>query len=141
MNENKWIENYNKNFNSTNSIEPTYSERITQLVRDFNITEPNYLRKTGLEHKSYERFRRGDVPKLKKLILICVIFEIDMQTLVGLLRSLGRTFNLTNPVHYAYYKLVEDYKGHNVNECNDLLKKIGITENKNLLPDPINGIK
>lgn len=140
MNEEKWIESYDKNFNH-NKQQLSYPELVEQLINDFHINKINFMGKTGLDDKSFDRFKKGKIPSLKKLILICVVFEIDIQSLIGLLRALGRTFNLTDPVHYAYYKLVEDYKGHNVDECNELLRKIGITENKYLLPDPINGIK
>ncbi len=137
MTEEKWIENYNKNFNYTSNTEDTYEIRIEKLIDEYKITEEKFKTKTGLDHMSYIRFRTGKIPSLQKLIAICVVFEIDIQTLIGLLRSLGRTFKLTDPKHYAYYKLVEDYKGRTIPECNELLKKIGITQKKDLLPDPL----
>lgn len=134
-NEERWINNYFTNFHTSKKINYEYFEALEILLQDRGITQELYMEKMMCERMSYYRFTH-EIPSLEKLTAFCIVFDIDIQNLSSLLLKLGVTFKLTDPVHYAYYKLVEDYKGHSIYECNLLLKQIGIP-NQYLLPDPL----
>ena len=133
--EEQWINNYFTNFNTSKKINYEYFSAMEELLRDRGITQELYMEKMMCERISYWRLTHI-IPSLAKLTAFCIMFDIDIQNLSSLLLKLGVTFKLTDPVHYAYYKLVEDYKGHSIYECNLLLKQIGISD-EYLLPDPL----
>lgn len=131
----QWVNNYFINFNTSKRINYEYFEAMEKLLKDRGITRALYMEKMMCEPMSYWRLTH-DIPSLEKLVAFCIVFEIDIQNLSSLLLKLGITFKLTDPVQYAYYKLVEDYKGHSIYDCNLLLKAVGIP-NEYLLPDPL----
>lgn len=133
--EERWINNYFTNFHTSKKINYEYFEALETLLHDRGITPELYMEKMMCERMSFWRFTHN-IPSLEKLTAFCIVFDIDIQNLSSLLLKLGVTFKLTDPVHYAYYKLVEDYKGHSIYECNQLLKQIGISDDY-LLPDPL----
>lgn len=133
--EEQWINNYFTNFNTSKIINYEYFGALEELLRDRGITQELYMEKMMCERMAYYRFTH-EIPSLEKLTAFCIVFDVDIQNLSSLLFKLGVTFKLTDPVHYAYYKLVEDYKGHSIYECNLLLKQIGISD-EYLLPDPL----
>lgn len=133
--EEKWINNYFTNFNTSKKINFEFFDALEKLLKERGITQELYMEKMMCERMSFWRFTHT-IPSLEKLTAFCMVFDIDIQNLSSLLLKLGVTFKLTDPIHYAYYKLVEDYKGHSIYECNLLLKQIGITD-EYLLPDPL----
>ncbi len=133
--EEQWINNYFINFHTSKKINYEFFDALEKLLFERGITQELYMEKMMCERMSYWRFTHT-IPSLEKLTAFCIVFDIDIQNLSSLLLKLGVTFKLTDPVHYAYYKLVEDYKGHSIYECNLLLKQIGIP-NEYLLPDPL----
>lgn len=133
--EEQWVNNYFINFNTSKKINFEYFDALEKLLLERGITQELFMEKMMCERMAYWRFTHN-IPSLEKLTAFCVVFNIDIQTLSSLLLKLGVTFKLTDPVNYAYYKLVEDYKGHSIYECNLLLKQIGISD-EYLLPDPL----
>ena len=71
----------------------------------------------------------GYQPKMYNLITICMGLGFDMPMTLTLLEPLGRSFIRTNKVHYAYCRLITDYRGASIEKCNEILKRFGISEN------------
>jgi uncharacterized protein (DUF4213/DUF364 family) len=74
----------------------------------------------------------GEIITIKTLVAICIAFEIDIATTQTLLCATGYSLNLTDRTHFAYYYLITHHSGKNINECNNILKILGINE-KHLL--------
>lgn len=135
--EEKWINNYFTNFNTSKKINYEYFSAMEELLKDRGIIHELYMEKMMCERISYWQLTHI-IPSLAKLTAFCIMFDIDIQNLSSLLLKLGVTFKLTDPVHYAYYKLVDDYKGHSIYECNLLLKQqYNLFKRRNILDEAI----
>ena len=133
----KWLNDFFKHFNSSKTINDEYTETITKLLNERGITCEEYLEKMGLGDRTYYSRLINEIVELRALVAFAIRFDIDVSVLNDLLFKRGYTFKKTDPVHYAYYKLVENYRGLSLTECNELLKMVGITHELDLLPDPL----
>lgn len=137
--EEQWINNYFLNFHISNTINYDFFDAMKKLLEDRKITSELYCEKMMCDPNAYRRLT-NEVPSLAKLTAFCIVFNIDLENLTSLLYHLGVSIKKTDPVQFAYAKLVEEYKGHSIYECNLLLKQIGIPDDY-LLPDPLDNKK
>lgn len=132
--EEKWIEEFNRQFNISRENNKTFAEMIRPIIERTNTY--NFCAKTELTEMTFSRFRclvkpnskSKYLPKLNTFVAFCIGYEIDLPNAITLRRAYGRAFNVTDPVHYAYMYLISHYGGKPISECNDLLRKIGIEE-------------
>lgn len=138
INEEEFIEEFRKQFEYSKSTHKTFQEMVEPIISHTN-TEI-FCEKTELSPATFSRFKNphysktGDEykPSIQALVAFCVGYNIDLPNAVAIRRSYGYTFNITDPVEYAYMYLITHYGGRPISECNELLRKLGF-EDKYLL--------
>lgn len=118
---------FNQIYNLTQDINYTFGERFKKLCQhNKEITAKNFAERTGYSVQRFYRMNNGKTTSMETFVSFCVVFEIDIQNAVDLLRSLGIAFNPTNIAHCAYSYLISECKGKSLLECNEILKKVGV---------------
>lgn len=111
---------YNKSFN----------EQINEILK--GETDMSFSFKTGLSPNMLSRLRNQvdekDPPQRSTLISVCVGYDLDLMMAQSLLHSLGLGFNRFNKRDYAYTFILTRCRGKDVEECNQILKRLGIDE-------------
>lgn len=90
---------------------------------------------TGLNRSTYRRIGIDKyIPSLSTFITLCMIYDLDLALASTLRASLGRSFCMTNRLHYAYCYLLVNCRGKSLSYCNKVLQTLGIEE-KDFLGD------
>lgn len=125
----KFCERFNKIYGLASEINYTFKERFQKILDDNpQITAAKFFDKTGHDINRFYRMRRGEPTSMVTFITFCIAFEIDIQNTIEMLKSLGVVFNPTNKTHAAYCYLISECRGNSIYKCNEILKKLGITE-------------
>lgn len=66
------------------------------------------------------------------IISMCIGFKLSPVLAQRLLQSAGLDFRLDNPDHIAYLFLLEHCKDYTIDECNEVLEKLGVPETRRL---------
>ena len=121
---------FKKDYDRYNSHIKSFNTLINELLKD--ETEGTFARKTGLSLNMFSRIRsvvdRENPPLRSTLMSIAVGYHLDYQITARLLQSLGLDFILSNKRDYAYQFLLTNCRGKSVDECNEILKCLGIEE-------------
>ena len=83
--------------------------------------------------KIYEFKREGYIPRMSTFISMCMGFNLDLPAAESLLSSLSLGFEKTDRLDCAYMFLLTHYQGMCIEDCNKILRGLGITEEKYLL--------
>ena len=111
-----------------------YVESFRELINKIlgNDTYLDFVSKTDLSESMFYRIKnraeKNDPPQRSTLISICIGYELDLAITQYLLHSLGLDFNLQNRRDYAYIFLLTQCRGKEIEECNEILKALGIEE-------------
>lgn len=111
-----------------------YAESFRELINKVlgNDTYLDFVSKTDLSESMFYRIKnraeKNDPPQRSTLISICIGYELDLAITQYLLHSLGLDFNLQNRRDYAYIFLLTQCRGKEIEECNEILKALGIEE-------------
>lgn len=132
--EEEFIKNFKKQFEYARETNKTFKEMVEPIISHTNSTI--FCEKTDLSPATFSRFKipvnektgKEYKPSVQALVAFCVGYEIDLPNAIAIRRSYGYTFNITDPVEYAYMYLITHYSGRPISECNALLKKLGIEE-------------
>lgn len=116
-------------------------KRYNDHIKSFNTlineildgeTEGTFAKKTGLSNNMFSRIRnyvnKKDPPQRSTLISIAVGYNLDFQITARLLESLGSGFTLSNERDYAYQFILTNCRGKSVDDCNEILKCLGVEE-------------
>lgn len=137
------LEQYNNDFKLSAHVNQSFQQMMRKIFDKKGIkTAQIFADKTGLQERYYDSFTNEMIGSTKRpykparytLIAVCISLELDLPMTVELLKALGGTFSLTNPVHYAYSFLVGNFKGGHLDPeerydiCNEFLSQIGIDE-------------
>lgn len=91
-----------------------------------------FSRKTGLTEYMYGRMKsqicKEDLPQRNSLISVCIGYGVSLEETEKLLNSLGLCFQPYHIRDYAYRFLFEHCSGKSVDECNEVLRDLGIAE-------------
>lgn len=118
---------FNQIYNLTQEINYTFAERFAKLcMSNKEITAKNFADYTGYSAQRFYRMNNGKTTSMETFVAFCIVFEVDIQNAVDLLRSLGIAFNPTNIAHCAYSYLISECKGKSLLECNEILKAVGV---------------
>ena len=121
---------FDSDFSRYNKHIKSFRELINELLQ--GETEGSFERKTGLSPNMFSRIRtqidKQNPPQRNTLMSVAVGYNFDYQITVALLESIGLKFILSNPRDYAYQFLLTNCRGKTVDECNDILKCLGIEE-------------
>lgn len=93
-------------------------------------TYMSFASKTHLSENMLYRLKKQvdekDPPQRSTIISVCVGYNLDIMMAQSLLYSLGLGFNRFSKRDYAYSFLLTRCRGKSVDECNEILKKLGI---------------
>lgn len=103
---------------------------ISSVLED--ATYKSFADKTQLSANMLYRLKKQvdekDPPQRNTLITVAVAYNLDLMMTQALLYSLGLGFNRFSKRDYAYTFLLTRCRGKSIDECNDILEKLGIEE-------------
>lgn len=111
-----------------------YNKSFQELIGDIlkGESEKEFMIKTGLGVGMIYRLRNQvseeDIPNRCTLISVCIGYNLDLMMAQALLHSLGLDFNCYNKRDYAYAFLLTRCRGKDIDECNEILKDLGLKE-------------
>lgn len=106
-------------------------QRIFELKK---INASIFADRTCLSRNYYKNFKKeGYIPKMKTFISVCMGLNLDLPAAESLLASLSLGFEKTSRLDCAYMFLLTHYQGLCIEDCNTILRDLGINEPKYLL--------
>ncbi len=121
---------FEKDFANSTKYNKSYSEMIKEILK--GETYKSFADKTQLnENQLYRQSKwvdEKDPPQRNTLMSICIAYDLDLMMTQALLHSLGLDFNRFNKRDYAYTFLLTRCRGKSIDECNEILKELGIEQ-------------
>src|SRR5574344_2042703 len=112
------VDKFEEDFNTIGELHLSFPEMFKKLLDRKEITKEEFIEETGISGPTFDNFLKEDHdPSLKNVTAFCIAFEIDVNS------------------YYSF--LITDCMGMSIQECNEILKGIGLPDN-DLLIDPIN---
>ncbi len=116
------------------SINKPLHEKMKKIFNKKNVDARQFVDCTGLGRYYYYHFmEEGYIPKMDALIAVSMGLNLDFPTVQSLLMSTKYSFDYTNRVHCAYMFLLTHYQGLCIEDCNKILRSLGITNEADLL--------
>ncbi|MDB8711790.1 hypothetical protein [Mediterraneibacter gnavus] len=124
--EKEFFEDYEK----STKYNKSFSELISEVLE--GETYMSFAEKTHLSENMLYRLKNQvdekDPPQRSTLISVSVGYHLDLMMTQALLYSLGLGFNRFSKRDYAYTFLLTRCRGKSIDECNDILEKLGIEQ-------------
>lgn len=121
---------FEKDYANSTKYNKSYSEMMGEILK--GETYKSFADKTQLnENQLYRQCNRvdeKDPPQRNTLMSICIAYDLDLMMTQALLHSLGLDFNRFNKRDYAYTFLLTRCRGKSIDECNEILKELGIEQ-------------
>ena len=121
---------FENNFKVYTKYNQSFGDLIGEIIK--GESEKEFMIKTGLGVGMLYRLRNQvnekDIPNRCTLISVCVGYDLDLMMAQALLHSLGLDFNCYSQTDYAYSFLLTRCRGKDIDECNEILKDLGIEE-------------
>lgn len=122
------IQRYEEDYSNNLKMIKPFNEIIGNIFGDDTYDE--FQAKTGLGHDMFyslkKRVNRDNPCNKSTIVSVCVGYNVGLQIAQELLRSQGSSFNPHSKRDSAYIMLLTQYRGKTVEECNELLEKVGI---------------
>lgn len=119
---------FERDFANSTKYNKSFSEMIGEVLE--GETYMSFAEKTKLCENQIYRLRKRvdekDPPQRNTLISVCIAYDLDLMMTQALLHSLGLDFNRFNKRDYAYTFLLTRCRGKSIDECNEILKELGI---------------
>lgn len=117
-------------YDNSTKYNKSFRELINEILEGESADSFEY--KTGLSPNMLYRLRKQvdekDPPQRSTLISVCVGYDLDLMMAEALLYSLGLGINRHSKRDYAYSFLLTRCRGKDIDECNEILKKLGVEE-------------
>ena len=84
-------------------------------------------------HRLKNKVDKTDPPRMSTLISVCVGYDVNLGLAEEMLHSLGCSFNNRKVRDNAYRLLLTKCRGKDIEECNEILKELGITGKRSFL--------
>lgn len=108
----------------------SFSELISEVLDGESYS--SFAEKTHLSENMLYRLKKQvdekDPPQRSTLISIAVGYNLDLMMTQALLYSLGLGFNRFSKRDYAYTFLLTRCRRKTIDECNEILEKLGIEQ-------------
>ncbi len=116
------------------SINEPLHKKMKKIFDKKSINARKFVEKTGLGRYYYYNFlKEGYIPNMDALIAVCMGLNLDFPTAESLLKPTKYGFDYTNRVHCAYMFLLTHHQGLCIDDCNHILRSLGITDEADLL--------
>lgn len=126
----KIVKQFERDYANSTKYNKSFSEMIGEILE--GETYMSFADKTKLNVNQLYRLRKRvdekDPPQRNTLMSVCVAYDLDLMMTQALLHSLGLDFNRFNKRDYAYTFLLTRCRGKSIDECNEILKELGIEE-------------
>lgn len=126
----KIAKQFERDFANSTKYNKSFTEMIGEVLE--GETYKSFADKTKLCENQLYRLRKRvdekDPPQRNTLISVCIAYDLDLMMTQALLHSLGLDFNRFNKRDYAYTFLLTRCRGKSIDECNEILKELGIEE-------------
>jgi hypothetical protein len=123
-----------KEFERDFATSTRYNKSFRSLINEIleGETSSEFCSKTGLSFNMLSRLKNQvdetDPPQRNTLVSVCIGYNLDFMMTQSLLHSLGLDFNRFSRRDYAYTFLLTRCRDNDVDECNEILQKLGIEE-------------
>lgn len=121
---------FQKDFEMSAKCNKPFRELISEILKGETYTK--FAERTQLSPNMLYRLRTQvdvkDPTSRNTIISVCVAYKVDLMMTQALLSSLGVGFNRFIKRDYAYTFLLTRCRGKSIDECNEILKKMGIEE-------------
>lgn len=128
------IEKFNRDYKLFSEYNKSFSDLMNEVLK--GESEKEFMIKTGLGigmmYRLKNQISKEDIPNRCTIISVCIGYDLDIMMAQTLLHSLGLDFNCYNKRDYAYAFILTECRGKNIEECNEILKALGVQE-KDLL--------
>lgn len=126
----KVVKQFERDYANSTKYNKSFTEMIGEILE--GETYMSFGDKTKLSANQLYRLRKRvdekDPPQRNTLMSVCVAYDLDLMMTQALLHSLGLDFNRFNKRDYAYTFLLTRCRGKSIDECNEILKELGIEE-------------
>lgn len=126
----KVVKQFERDYANSTKYNKSFTEMIGEILE--GETYMSFADKTKLSENQLYRLRKRvdekDPPQRNTLMSVCVAYDLDLMMTQALLHSLGLDFNRFNKRDYAYTFLLTRCRGKSIDECNEILKELGIEE-------------
>jgi len=130
---------FNKEFVETSECQVSYEQIVGGLMKKKNIDAKEASLLTGLNENLFKNLDKAGGKVQKRFIIsIAVGFRLDVHLTEYMLESCGMTFCESSKVDKAYIYLIENHKGESIEDCNGILRDLGI-EGKDMLGELTRG--
>ena len=115
-------------------VNEAFHIKMDKIYNKKNMNVDKFCACTNLHKKFFKEFlREGYIPRMDTFVSMCMGFNLDLATAESLLASTRFSFDRRNKIHCAYMFLLTRYQGLCIEDCNKILNKLGIDEEKHLL--------
>ncbi len=110
------------------SIDITLYGMILRILESKHLTKHDFLDLTQLDRQILYRIEKGLSARLqlRTVITICIGLSLEPTQSICLLQKAGYFLTEELPVDQAYLKLINHYYLSDIEECNGILKRLGI---------------
>ncbi|NBI10735.1 hypothetical protein D1641_12035 [Colidextribacter sp. OB.20] len=121
---------FEEDYELTSDAQKTYVEIILGIMQKMGIDEEEATSLTCLNKKVFTNLKREEKvnSKVDKRIIISIAvgFRLNVHMAEYILESCGQRFNTNDRLDMAYIYLLEKCKGKTIEECNGVLRDLGI---------------
>ncbi|MDO4332734.1 MAG: hypothetical protein Q4C58_08615 [Eubacteriales bacterium] len=127
-------ENLEKEFLRDYKNSTMYNKSFRELISEIleGETYMSFADKTNLSPNMLYRLKKQvdekDPPQRSTIVTVCIAYKIDFLMMQALLHSLGLDINRFNKRDYAYTFLLTRCRDKTLDQCNDILKQLGIPQ-------------
>lgn len=132
--EQKMKEQFEESYEILCKTNEPFHVKMAKIYEFKKMTPYKFTESTELSRKFYNEFKReGYIPRMSTFISMCMGFNLDLPAAESLLASLSLGFEKTDRLDCAYMFLLTHYQGMCIEDCNKILRGLGITEKRYLL--------
>lgn len=121
---------FERKYQLTSDAQKTYGQIVLGIMAKMGIDAKKAEELTGLNRNLFKNLENPDGAILKRFVIsISIGFGLDVHLTEYILESCGMRFNTNNRLDRAYIHLIEEHKGKDIEECNAILRDLGVKGN------------
>ena len=133
-NKEKMQEEFEESYKILCATNEPFHVKMEKIFKLKKINVAVFSERTELHRNYYTKFtKEGYIPRMSTFISMCMGLNLDLPAVESLLASLSLGFDKTSRLDCAYMFLLTHYQGLCINDCNRILRDLGIHEYKYLL--------
>lgn len=118
---------FEEEYNLTSDAQKTYGQIIAGIMKKKEIDAKKAEELTRLNRKLFKNLDEpGGSIKKRFVVSIAVGFGLDVHMTEYILESCGMRFNTNDRLDKAYIYIIENYKGCSIDDCNGILRDLGV---------------